>query len=260
MMPAKTRYFLFLSYRGTNFHGWQIQPGAITVQKTLDTALSLVIGEKIATTGAGRTDAGVHALVFCAHFDSKKPELCSDKKLIFKLNRFLPADIAINSIKKVLPDSNARYSAISRTYQYFVSRTKDPFSYSSSWYIHGNIDVKSMNQACSILLKYNDFTSFSRLHSDTKTNNCRIFSAEWIEAGDRLVFTIKADRFLRNMVRAIVGTMVDIGFGKSDVGEFENIILAKDRCRAGKSAPAKGLFLNDIEYPPEIFIGSGSML
>src|SRR5512133_3902559 len=132
MMPAKTRYFLFLSYRGTNFHGWQVQPGAITVQKTLDTALSLVIGEKIATTGAGRTDAGVHAMLFCAHFDSEKQELCSDKKLIFKLNRLLPADIAINSIKKVFPDSNARYSAVSRTYQYFVSRTKDPFSDSSS--------------------------------------------------------------------------------------------------------------------------------
>jgi tRNA pseudouridine38-40 synthase len=254
MMSVKTRYFLFLSYKGTNFHGWQIQPDAVTVQKTLDSSLSLVLGEEIATTGAGRTDAGVHALVFCAHFDSEKQDLCSDKKLIFKLNRLLPPDIAIKSIRKVTPDSNARYSAISRTYQYYVSRIKDPFSDSSSWFIHGNIDIESMNKACSVLMRHSDFTSFSRLHSDTKTNICRIYSSEWIENGDRLVFTIRADRFLRNMVRAIVGTMIDIGFGKSDIDEFESIILAMDRCRAGKSAPAKGLFLTDIEYPQEIFI------
>ncbi len=254
MMPVKTRYFLFLSYKGTNFHGWQIQPDAVTVQKTLDSALSLILDEEIATTGAGRTDAGVHALVFCAHFDSDKQNLCSDKKLVFKLNRLLPPDIAVKTIRKVLSDSNARFSAISRTYQYFVSRLKDPFSDSSSWFIHGNIDLEAMNKACRILLKHKDFTSFSRLHSDTKTNICRIYSAEWIENGDMLVFTIKADRFLRNMVRAVVGTMIDIGFGKSDVEEFEYIILARDRCRAGKSAPAKGLFLTDIEYPKEIFV------
>ncbi|HUX97719.1 MAG TPA: tRNA pseudouridine(38-40) synthase TruA [Bacteroidales bacterium] len=254
MMHDKTRYFLFLSYRGTNFHGWQIQPKALTVQKTLDTALSLILNEEINTLGAGRTDAGVHALVFCAHFDSKNPDLSSDKKLIFRLNRILPKDIAIRSVRKVVADANARYSAVSRTYKYYISRVKDPFSDSSSWFIHGNLDMASMNQACKILIGQGDFTSFSRLHSDTKTNICRIFAAEWTSNGGSLVFLIRADRFLRNMVRAIAGTMVDIGSGKLSISEFENIILAKDRCRAGKSAPAKGLFLTEIEYPDEIFI------
>jgi tRNA pseudouridine38-40 synthase len=254
MMPHKTRYFLFLSYRGTNFHGWQIQPQAVTVQKTLDSALCLVLNEEIKTTGAGRTDSGVHAIVFCAHFDSVNPDLVHDKKLIFRLNRLLPTDIAIKSLRKVLPDANARYSAISRTYEYYISRVKDPFSDSSSWYIHGDIDVAAMNDSCKLLMQHSDFTSFSRLHSDTKTNICKIFYAEWRGYGDKLVFTIKADRFLRNMVRAIVGTMIEIGSGRKNLKQFEEIITALDRCRAGKSAPAKGLFLTDIEYPDEIYI------
>ncbi len=254
MMSVINRYFLFLSYRGTNFHGWQIQPNAFTIQQTLDSALSLALGEKIATTGAGRTDAGVHAMVFCAHFDCAKPEIDTDKKLLFRLNRLLPADIAIKTIRKVVPDANARYSAVSRTYKYFISRRKDPFFDSSSWFIYGHLDIVTMNKACNIILKYDDFTSFCKLHSDAKTNICRIYSAEWTETDDRLTFSIKADRFLRNMVRAIVGTMVEIGSGKTDLEGFEDIINAKDRCRAGKSAPAKGLFLTDIEYPQEIFI------
>ena len=254
MMPVRNRFFIFLSYRGTNFHGWQIQPNALTIQQTLDSALSLAVGEKITTTGAGRTDAGVHAVVFCAHFDSDKPEIDTDKKLLFRLNRLLPEDIAINNIRKVIPDANARYSAVSRTYKYYISRKKDPFFESSSWYIYGHLDIKAMNDACNILLKKSDFTSFSKLHSDAKTNICRIYSAEWTETDDRLVFTIKADRFLRNMVRAIVGTMVEIGSGKTDLEGFEGIINGKNRCLAGKSAPAKGLFLTDIEYPMEIFI------
>jgi tRNA pseudouridine38-40 synthase len=254
MIPVKNRYFLFLSYKGTNFHGWQIQPEAVTVQKTLDNALSLVLNEEISTIGAGRTDTGVHALVFCAHFDSAKDNLASDKKFIFRINRLLPPDIAVKLLKEVHSDANARYSAISRTYEYYVTRIKDPFSEGSSWYIHGHIDISGMNEACRLLMKHSDFTSFSRLHSDTKTNICRIDSAEWTERDSRLVFTIRADRFLRNMVRAIVGTMIDIGFGKLDLKKFEEIILARDRCCAGKSAPAKGLFLIDIEYPVEIFL------
>ncbi len=254
MMPVKTRYFLFLSYRGTNFHGWQIQPNAVTVQKTIDTALSLILNEEINTIGAGRTDTGVHALVFCAHFDSNNPDLNSDKRLIFRLNRILPKDIAIRSVRKVVTDANARFSAVSRTYKYYISRIKDPFSEESSWYIHGDLDMECMNQACKILTEHNDFTSFSKLHSDTKTNICKIFSAVWTSSGESLVLTIRADRFLRNMVRAIVGTMVDVGSGKLSISDFENIILAKDRCRAGKSAPAKGLFLTEIEYPDDIFI------
>jgi tRNA pseudouridine38-40 synthase len=251
---VKTRYFIFLSYKGTSYHGWQLQPNAITVQKIIDNALSVVLGEEITSTGAGRTDTGVHALFFCAHFDSISPDLPDKGNLLFRLNRFLPDDISVNAIRKVVPDANARYSAISRTYKYYVSRTKDPFFNSSSWFLHGDIDVVSMNKACNILLRHTDFTSFSKLHSGSKTNICKIYQAFWKEEENRLIFTIKADRFLRNMVRAIVGTIIETGFGKMNLEEFEEIIVARDRCRAGTSAPAKGLFLTDIEYPTEIFV------
>jgi tRNA pseudouridine38-40 synthase len=253
MVSLKTRYFIFISYKGTSYHGWQIQPNSVTVQKILDEALSVVLSENISTMGAGRTDAGVHAIFFCAHFDSLSPDLQIIGNLVFRLNQYLPADISVNSIKKVVPDANARYSAISRTYKYYISRKKDPFFDNSSWYLHGKMDIKAMNDACKLLFHHSDFTSFSRLHSGAKSNICKIYSAYWEESDGRMVFTIKADRFLRNMVRVIVGTVVEIGFGKMDLTEFENIILAKDRCEAGKSAPAKGLFLADIEYPGEIF-------
>jgi tRNA pseudouridine38-40 synthase len=173
---------------------------------------------------------------------------------VFRLNSFLPPDISVNSIKTVVAGANARYSAISRTYKYYISRIKDPFFDNSSWYIYGKIDVMAMNKACEILYHHSDFTSFSKLHSGAKSNICKIYYSNWEESGSRLVFTIKADRFLRNMVRAIVGTIVEVGIGKMDIKEFEEIILAKDRCKAGKSAPAQGLFLVDIEYPEEIFI------
>ena len=249
----KTRYFIFISYKGTSYHGWQSQPNSITVQKILENALSVVLGEDINTTGAGRTDTGVHASFFCAHFESLSPDLDEKKKLVFRLNRFLPEDISVSAIRKVQPDANARHSAVSRTYKYYVSRIKDPFFNSSSWFLYGDIDVEAMNQACSILYKHSDFTSFSKLHSGSKTNICRIFAARWEEKDTRLVFTIRADRFLRNMVRAIVGTLVEIGFGKMTREEFEEIIVDRDRGRAGTSAPAKGLFLVDIEYPDEVF-------
>ena len=250
----KTRYFIFISYKGTLYHGWQIQPNSVTVQKILDDALSVILNEKICSIGAGRTDAGVHALFFCAHFDSISPELKSNRNLIFRLNQYLPSDISVNSLYKVVPDANARYSAISRTYKYYVTRIKDPFFENSSWYLHGKIDISVMNEACKLLKNNSDFTSFSRLHSGSKSNICKIYSASWEASDNQLVFTIKADRFLRNMVRAIVGTMVETGFGKMDLKQFEDIINAKDRCKAGKSAPAKGLFLTDIEYPEEIFL------
>jgi tRNA pseudouridine38-40 synthase len=251
---VKTRYFIFISYKGTSYHGWQIQPNSLTVQKILDEALSIILSEKISTTGAGRTDTGVHALYFCAHFDSTLADLSGSKKFEFKLNQYLPKDISVNSIKKVSSDANARFSAISRTYKYYLSRTKDPFSDSSSWFLHGEINIKEMNKACKLLLNHSDFTSFSKLHSNTKTNICKIFNAFWEENENKLIFTIKADRFLRNMVRAIVGTMIDIGTGKTDISGLKEILNANDRCHAGKSAPAKGLFLVDIEYPRDIFI------
>jgi len=220
----------------------------------LEEALSVILNEKISTVGAGRTDTGVHALIFCAHFDSISPDLSTTANLIFRLNRYLPADISVNSIKKVIPDANARYSAVSRTYKYYISRIKDPFFDNSSWFLHGKINIALMNKACGLLILHSDFTSFSRLHSGAKSNICKVYSARWDESDNRIVLTIKADRFLRNMVRAIVGTMVDLGFEKMDLKKFEEIILAKDRSRAGKSAPAQGLFLADIEYPEEIFI------
>jgi tRNA pseudouridine38-40 synthase len=249
-----TRYFIFLSFDGTNYHGWQIQSNAFTVQQTLENALSLILGEKIGLIGAGRTDAGVHAAMFYAHFDSAKNDIDTDKNLIFRLNNFLPADIAVKSIRKVIPEANARFSAISRTYKYYILKTKNPFKQQWSWHINYPLNVSLMNTACDILKEYTDFTSFSRLHSDTKTNNCKISSAEWIENDNEIVFTITANRFLRNMVRAIVGTMVDLGAGKTGIEDFKKIIEDKDRCKAGESAPAKGLFLTDINYPENIFL------
>ena len=248
------RYFIYISYKGTSYHGWQVQPNSLTVQKLLDEALSTILSEDISTTGAGRTDTGVHALIFCAHFDSVSPDLDTNNHLIHKLNSYLPKDISVASLRKVKADANARFSALSRTYKYFISKEKDPFSEDSSWYLHGDIKIKEMNEASALLLKYSDFTSFSKLHSDVKTNICKIYLAKWETNGIQLVFTIKADRFLRNMVRAIVGTMIELGLGKIDLRKFEDIIDSKDRCNAGKSAPAKGLFLTDIEYPDEIFI------
>ncbi|MDP4223224.1 MAG: tRNA pseudouridine(38-40) synthase TruA [Bacteroidota bacterium] len=248
------RYFIFISFKGTSYHGWQIQPNSITVQSTIEESLSLILGEKVRTTGAGRTDTGVHALVFCAHFDSKALNLDKNERLIYRLNRFLPSDISVSAIRKVIPDANARFSAKSRTYKYYICRRKDPFTDDSGWLFQGKLDVDMMNKACSVLFKHSDFKSFSRLHSDNKTSICRVFQAIWVPEGDKLVFTIRADRFLRNMVRAIVGTMMEIGQGKMSLKEFEEVIIAKDRAAAGTSAPAKGLFLTEIEYPEDIFL------
>lgn len=249
-----TRYFIFISFKGSYYHGWQIQPHSVTVQDIVDCSLSTITGEKIVTTGAGRTDSGVHAKLFCAHFDSARPDLAARKEFIGRLNRYLPEDIAVTDIRKVDGDANARFSALSRTYRYYISRVKDPFMTDYSWQLQGDIDMNAMNDACSVLMKHNDFTSFSRLHSNARTNLCRIFDARWEAEGNMLVFTIKADRFLRNMVRAVVGTMIMTGTGKIDLADFEEIIMAKNRCKAGKSAPARGLFLAGIEYPDGIFI------
>lgn len=248
-----TRYFIFISYKGSSYAGWQLQTNAVTVQQVLEEAIATILREKITTTGAGRTDSGVHASFFCAHFESRFDNLDTRKNLVQRLNKYLPEDIAVHHIRKVKNDAHARYSALSRTYIYYISRNKDPFKLDRSWYLSCELDIDSMNRACTILLNNNDFTSFSRLHSNARTNICNIHFAKWEDDGEMLVFTIKADRFLRNMVRAIVGTMVDVGQGKTSLADFEMIITAKDRCRAGKSAPAKGLFLADIEYPAEVY-------
>jgi len=241
------RYFIKLAYKGTNYHGWQIQENAHTVQAELNEKMSLMLGESINLVGCGRTDTGVHAREFYAHFEISK-KLNELRDLTFRLNGFLPDDIVIYEIFKVPADFHARFDAKSRTYKYYISIQKNPFLTGQSFYFHGKLDVSKMNEACSVLFNYTDFTSFSKLHTQTKTNNCKIYKAIWKEDGDELIFTIQADRFLRNMVRAIVGTMIEIGSGKLGVQDMKRIIEAKDRSDAGFSVPAEGLFLEAVAY------------
>lgn len=245
------RYFVKLSYKGTSFHGWQIQPNAVTIQDVLQKAFSLLLREDIAVTGAGRTDTGVHAKNYIAHFESvKKIEDCN--QFVFKLNSFLNNDIAVHKIFPVNEDAHARFSAISRTYEYRIHKNKNPFLTDTSYYIYEKLDFNAMNSAAKILFEYNDFTSFSKLHTDTKTNFCKIFRADFTEIGQQYVFIIEADRFLRNMVRAITGTLLDVGRGKINDEDFRKIIENKNRSFAGASVPAHGLFLTEIKYPERI--------
>jgi tRNA pseudouridine38-40 synthase len=245
------RYFLQLSYNGTRFHGWQVQPNAVSVQEELEKALSTLLREPVSVVGAGRTDTGVHASFFILHFDLQTP-LEAGYDLVYKLNSFLPDDISVQKCWPVSGEAHARFSAVSRTYHYIITTQKDPFSTETSYYYSLPLDLDKMNEAALVLFDYEDFTSFSRLHSDVKTNNCRIYQAEWKREGAQLVFVIKADRFLRNMVRAIVGTLLEVGKGKLSTEGFRQIIEKHDRGAAGASAPAHGLFLVDIEYPGEI--------
>lgn len=250
------RYFIELAYKGTRFHGWQIQPNGISVQECLEKALSTILRETIAVTGAGRTDTGVHASYFVAHFEANDDRL-DHPDFAHKLNRFLKEDISIFNIEKVSPLAHARFDAISRTYQYHINLFKDPFTVETSWHFYRQPDVEAMNRAAQILFDYTDFTSFSKLHTDVKTNNCKIMQAEWTQQGSKLIFTIKADRFLRNMVRAIVGTLLEVGIGKMSLNDFRKVIEQKDRGAAGLSVPAHGLFLTGIVYPIEAFVPKG---
>lgn len=242
------RYFVQLSYKGTNYHGWQVQPNAITVQEVLNKAFSTILRKQIDLTGCGRTDTGVHASFFVAHFDVEN-EITNTEKLKFSLNNFLPFDIAIQKIYRVADDLHARFSALSREYRYYISTQKNPFSRESAYYFHRPLNVNLMNEAAKLLFNYKDFTSFSKLHTDVKTNNCTILHAKWEKSDNKLVFTVKADRFLRNMVRAIVGTLLEVGLEKISLQEFKSIIESKNRSKAGVSVPAQGLFLTKVEYP-----------
>ncbi len=250
----KHRYFLQLSFKGTNYHGWQLQPNAVSVQMIVNNALSTLLKKETETTGAGRTDTGVHACMFVAHFDSDKSfrNEQSKQKFLHSLNSILPHDIAIADIYEVNQGAHARYSAVKRTYEYTVVTAKNPFMSEQAWYISQELYTDQMNQCASLLLNYNDFTSFCRLHSNSKTNLCKVFEARWNAGPGMLVFRITADRFLRNMVRAIVGTMVACGKGKIDSENFRRIIENRNRSTAGASAPAKGLVLTNIEYPVDI--------
>ena len=248
------RYFIKFAFNGSGYHGWQVQDNAVTVQQAFEKALSLILGDETEVMGAGRTDTGVHARQFYAHFDFKKLDRIERENLINKLNKFFAYDIVVYDILPVVADAHARFSALSRTYQYQVLRAKDPFLNSFAWYNYGNLDVALMNKGAQVLFDYEDFTSFSKLHTQVKTNNCKIMNAWWEEQGPLLIFTITADRFLRNMVRAIIGTLVDLGKHKITLDDFRKIIENKDRSEAGVSVPAKGLFLTEIKYPDGVFL------
>ena len=243
------RYFITLSYDGARYHGWQIQPNGISVQEVLNKSLSTLLRQPVEVTGAGRTDAGVNASTMVAHFDTATP---IPSNLDYKLNKFLPSDIAIHSIEEVSPDAHARFSAISRTYHYYVITEKSPFEPYAYRYSQP-LDFNLMNKAAELLYQYNDFTSFSKLHTDVKTNNCKITLAHWQQVSPiKWEFTITADRFLRNMVRAIVGTLIEVGRGAITIDQFRTIIEKKDRCSAGTSVPGNALFLADVKYDNSI--------
>ncbi len=246
------RFFIELSYNGRAYHGWQNQPNAISVQEVLEKALSTILKTKIAIMGAGRTDAGVHASQMFAHFDYEAH--FESKDLVYKLNSFLPKDIAVASIFEVKPEMHARFYATSRTYHYKISTTKNVFDYDYSYLVHQPLNVEAMNAACKILFEYKDFQCFSKTKTDVKTYHCDIKEAFWTQHNGQLVFTITADRFLRNMVRAIVGTMVNIGLGKLNLEDLHRIIASKNRSEAGFSVPAQGLYLVKIVYPETIKI------
>ena len=241
------RYFVQLCYKGTRYHGWQYQPNAISVQEVIENAFSVILQEKIEVTGAGRTDTGVHASFYVLHFDSGNSLI--GESLVSKMNSILPPDIAIKSIRKVPVEAHARFSALSRTYRYYIHQKKDPFLTETSFYFRRKLDIAGMNEVSQVLYQISDFTSFSKLHSDVKTNNCKILYAQWEQENDIIIFTVKADRFLRNMVRALVGTLIEAGLGKISKEQFVEIVYKRDRRAAGVSVPATGLFLADIEYP-----------
>ncbi|WP_081209581.1 tRNA pseudouridine(38-40) synthase TruA [Salegentibacter sediminis] len=241
------RYFIELAYFGKNYHGWQNQPDAVSVQEKIETALGKLFQKTIEITGAGRTDAGVHAKQIFAHFDIQ--EKIDTEQLQYKLNSMLPKDIAVYDIFEVEPLAHARFDALSRSYEYHIINKKDPFLIDRAYFIKKCLDVDKMNQAAEILKTYTNFKCFSKSRTDVKTYNCKIEEARWEWDGDILKFSITANRFLRNMVRAIVGSLIEIGLGKTSVESLHEIIKSEDRSKAGTSVPARALYLTKITYP-----------
>lgn len=246
------RYFAELSYDGAAYCGWQRQPDAPSVQQTLERALSTLLREPVETVGAGRTDTGVNAAYYVAHFDTSNP-IADCSQLLYKLNLVLPPDIAVMSISAVAEGAHARFDATAREYRYRIEQAKNPFVRGGSWQYYVPLDVAEMNRAAGSLLRYDDFTSFAKLNSNNKTNICHIEKAVWERQGSTLWFTIRADRFLRNMVRAIVGTLVDVGRGRYTAEQFEAIVASRDLSRSSGGAPAQGLFLWDVAYPDSLY-------
>jgi len=241
------RYFLELAYKGKNYFGWQRQPNQISIQEVIEDKLTILLKEKIAIVGAGRTDTGVHAKQIFAHFNyTKEIEI---EKFIFKLNSFLPKDIAIYKLFVVKEDAHARFDATSREYEYHIHLGKNPFITEGAYQINNYLDIDKMNEAAKIMFEFTDFKCFSKTKTDVRTYNCDIMKAEWVQNGNLLVFRIKADRFLRNMVRAIVGSLIEVGNGKKSIEGFRKILESRDRSKAGISVPAQGLYLTKVEYP-----------
>ena len=241
------RYFLKLSFDGTRYHGWQRQENAHTVQAEIEKGLQTLFQENITITGCGRTDTGVHAKIYYLHFDSNK--ILDSKKFLHSINRVLPHDIAVYELHTAADSAHARFDATSRTYEYLIHQKKNPFLHLRSVYVPHKLDLDRINQAANLITNYTDFTSFAKLHSDNKTNDCTVFESFWSIHEDELIYTIKANRFLRNMVRALVGTLIEIGQNQKSITQLDEIFKAKDRAAAGVSAPAHGLYLSGVEYP-----------
>ncbi|MEP4883257.1 tRNA pseudouridine(38-40) synthase TruA [Maribacter dokdonensis] len=244
------RFFIQFSYFGKAYHGWQNQPNAITVQEVLEKAMSKLLNSPVALMGAGRTDTGVHAKMMYAHFDVDS--LGDIPEYVFRLNSYLPNDIAVERIFEVEDDAHARFHATSRTYEYHITKSKDPFSTDLAYFVKKDLDIELMNDAAELLLGKKDFECFSKSNTDVFTNICDLREAQWKLENNKLVFTITADRFLRNMVRAIVGTLINVGLGKYSPDYVNTILKSKDRTMAGVSVPAKGLYLTSIVYPNTI--------
>lgn len=247
------RYFIELSYKGTNYHGWQIQPHSISVQEIVNKAFKTIFRTQIDIVGAGRTDTGVHAQQLFAHVDFENE--INIGEIGYKINSLLPHDIVVENIRNVIDTAHARFDATSRSYEYHIFLGRNPFFLETTWQLNNKkLNIVKMNEAAEILLTYTNFKCFSRTNSNVKTYNCDVRRAEWVLTNKKLIFYITADRFLRNMVRAIVGTLLEVGTGKITLEEFAQIVESKDRCNAGTSAPAKGLFLTQVTYPKTIFI------
>ena len=245
------RYFIYLSYDGTAYHGWQVQPNGISVQEEMQKALSTLLRQDIEIVGAGRTDAGVHARVMVAHFDFE--QALDVVQLAYKLNRILPKDISVSKVMAVSTDMHARFSAVKRTYHYYIHLHKDPFHRFYSCELHYELDFGLMNEAAAYLLECSDFAAFCKVHTDVKTTICKVTEARWIDDGGGCWhFVISADRFLRNMVRAVVGTLIDVGRHRLTLEQFKAVVEGKNRSNAGESMPGNALFLEDVKYPFDV--------
>jgi len=245
------RYFLRIAYDGTDYHGWQTQPNARTVQEVLTTGLTTILRQSVITVGSGRTDTSVHAVEQFVHFDSNT--LLDAKTVCHRLNRLLPPDISVRQLYPVGPDAHARFDAVARTYEYRITQVKNPFQQRYAYYLNREVNLNWLNEAAAALLTFEDFTTFSKVKGDTLHYRCHMLAANWQQAGPDLLFTIKANRFLRGMVRLVVGTLLDVGTGKITISDFKDIIAAQDRRQASGAAPAAGLFLKQVTYPSGYF-------